>query len=615
LRPYFIKNLTLGFAAAAVLALIVSYAPLMQTIPNGSEHYTMIDVGETQIVLNVWGTLHATGYPLYVMMSSALTALLKMVGVSAATAPAVTSLIWGILALMLVYLIAARLTRPFFAALLVISFGLTRNIWLHHLIAEIYTFGLLIHMLLLLVALWTPPIKSRLFLLALIGGLGVAHHRATAMLIPALLFAVFADFRAAYNGRKLPRRLIACLVLGVIGFIPYIYLPLRANAGAAWVYGDPSTLQGLWHQFTGREAARFIGGVSSFDGLIANFQLVTNVLITDLTLGGLLIGIIGLVWGVINKTHRRAATTFVLSGAAAYVFHVAAYTDVLAALIIAVEVSLAFGWLFLVDRLWAWIKPHLNVTPLMGGAVLTIITAVYVVSLIGAHRDFLASLTSDNTGLDTIAAVEQVPPNSTVMIAWGPRHFAAGFAHDVWLVRRDVTLLDHNADYRPAFEAGTLITPDYTFFAFPPAWWEDRLGEPVTLNAAAPRWVSITSTPILYAHELQSSIEVVDARLACRPFALDLLVEWVSNGDQPDQSVFVHLLDVSGAVIDQDDQFAPVYGLRSLSTWIENEIVRDVYTLDRLNTGVTIRFGLYRQLADGSFENTLVRELPVLCDA
>ena len=73
-----LSMLSLG---AALAILLVAYLPALQTIPNGSEHYFMIDVGETQIVLNRWGTLHATGYPLYVMLGSTAVAVLRAFGI------------------------------------------------------------------------------------------------------------------------------------------------------------------------------------------------------------------------------------------------------------------------------------------------------------------------------------------------------------------------------------------------------------------------------------------------------------------------------------------------------------------------------------------------------
>ena len=102
----------LGFGAALAILLGGLPARRCKRIPNGSENYFMIDVGETQIVLNRWGTLHATGYPLYVMIGSTLVALLRAFGIGAATAPAVVSLFWGMLTLTLIYVLALQLHAP-----------------------------------------------------------------------------------------------------------------------------------------------------------------------------------------------------------------------------------------------------------------------------------------------------------------------------------------------------------------------------------------------------------------------------------------------------------------------------------------------------------------------
>src|SRR5258706_4429564 len=72
----------------------------------------MIDVGETQNVLNQWGTLHATGYPLYVIVGNMLVVGLRTLGVDAATAPGVTSLIYGMIALGLIYVLAVKVIEP-----------------------------------------------------------------------------------------------------------------------------------------------------------------------------------------------------------------------------------------------------------------------------------------------------------------------------------------------------------------------------------------------------------------------------------------------------------------------------------------------------------------------
>ena len=158
--------MTLRYRAYLALLIVLAglaalYVSTLQTIPNGSSDYYMIDVGETQIVLNTWGTLHATGYPLYVILGNALVVIFKVVGLAPVTAPALVSLLWGLLALALIFILARHVmgqTHP--AALMTALFGLTRTVWIHNAIAEIYSFGLLILVLLLLIALWQPPVRQ-----------------------------------------------------------------------------------------------------------------------------------------------------------------------------------------------------------------------------------------------------------------------------------------------------------------------------------------------------------------------------------------------------------------------------------------------------------------------
>jgi hypothetical protein len=603
----------------AGIILLIAYLPTLQTIPNGSEHYYMIDVGETQIVLNVWGTLHATGYPFYVILSSALTGLLRAFGVAAATAPALTSLVWGAAAFALLYALGVRLTRaPLLVALMLVLVGLTRTVWIHFVIAEIYSFGLLLMVALLALALWQPAVPNRLYWLALLGGIGVAHHRAIAMMIPALLYAVLNDLRAEAKRKRLVLALVACLALGTLGFAQYIYLPLRANADAAWVYGEPGTWAGLWDQFSGREAERFIGAPETFEGVLANIRLITEVLITNVTLPGLIAGIVGLALGARDTVHRRVAMALLLNAGVALLFHYLFYTDILSALIIPVIVTLGFGWLMLAMAILNWaagspgqvqwvflIRTYLAPLLMLVGAI------AFAITLYTTHAPFIHTLTNDPTGVQTIAQVRETPPDSALMIAWGPRHFAAGFARDVEGELPNVTLVDHKADFRALAAEMLIYTPDFTFYRYPLAWWQEQVGAPVYLHAAAPGLVALATQPERGAGE---ALGAQSAALVCEADRLVLRVAWFTPDVPPrDLSVFVHLLDANDAVIAQGDQAAPVFGWRPLTTWTAGEIVRDVYTLPRLAESVRVRYGLYAQREDGTFVNMVEQEVAVEC--
>jgi hypothetical protein len=103
-------------------------------------------------------------------------------------------------------------------------------------------------------------------------------------------------------------------------------------------------------------------------------------------------------------------------------------------------------------------------------------------------------------------------------------------------------------------------------------------------------------------------------RIDCMRDKIVLNVAWhTETAPTRDLSVFVHLLDADGTLIAQDDHSAPVYGWRPITTWLPQEVVRDVYTLPLLPSAASIRYGLYEQRADGSFNNVIVYTLPVEC--
>lgn len=600
------------------LVLLVIYATTLQTIPNGSGHYFMIDVGETQLVLNLWGSLHSTGYPLYVLLGNLLTSVMRLFGISPIIAPAIVSLIWGMMALTLLYMLAYQYTQQAWLSAVVIGvLGLARTVWIHHVIAEIYTFGLLISALLLVIALWKNPINGRTYWLAFIGGIGVAHHRAIAMMIPALLFAMLPYFW--HYRREMPKLVIISLLLGCIGFGQYIYMYLRGVAGGAWVYGEPQTLEGVWIQFIGVEASRFIGTPSTSEGLRQNFELVNNVLQMDVSTGALIGGVVGLLIGLVHQ--RQLAMVMLLNGLTAYLFHVFFYTDILSALILPVLVSTAFGWLLLGDygiRLMDGVGNTQKSIPRIGKVVIIAVFIGMGVALFGIHQPFIRDITTNPDGIKTINMLKHAPEGSVVMVTWGPNHFAAGIGRDLTDELAHISLVDHKADYATILaDNKRLITPDYTIYTQPPAWWTERIGH-IYPVAVAPNLVEIKTMPDMADNLPAEGVIAQDYHVVCADAGISLYVTWVAgNIPTEDWRVFVHGLADDGDIIAQGDQPAPVYLWRPMTTWVAGEKVTDVYPLIFLDGSSgdirTIRFGLYR-ITDTGFENMLEYETAVDCE-
>jgi hypothetical protein len=286
---------------------------------------------------------------------------------------------------------------------------------------------------------------------------------------------------------------------------------------------------------------------------------------------------------------------------------------VLSALILPITLAAAFGWYFmwlegrrLIEKYGAIPSIHI---PLPDEVVPLGLACALALIFVLDNDPFIHNLTHDRTGLDAIAEVEAAPPGSTVMLAWGPRHFAAGFAQDVEGRLGDITLVDHNAPFADLLAGGaTLVTPQYTLFNQPPDWWESRIGTAPVLRAAGPGLVQIDTqiaTPPDDA-DLPEGPAALRADLTCEADAAILEIDWyAAQTPGRDLSVFVHLLDANGAVIAQDDRSAPVYGWRPLSSWRPGEVVHDVYVLPRLPDAANVRYGLYYQAADGAFVNVV----------
>jgi len=201
------------------------------------------------------------------------------------------------------------------------------------------------------------------------------------------------------------------------------------------------------------------------------------------------------------------------------------------------------------------------------------------------------------------------------MLAWGPRYFAVGFARDVLGLLPGVRLVDHKADYKSLLADGPLVTADYTFYNQPVSWWQQQIGAPVYLRAIAPNLVQIDTSPELERDpDEPSGVVEIAHRIDCMMNKLILRVDWHTDQKPTrDLSVFVHLLDGDGNVIAQDDHSAPVYGWRPLTSWVADEVVRDVYTLPDTPDASMISYGLYEQRSDGSFNNVVAYNLPVEC--
>ncbi|MCL4238314.1 MAG: DUF2723 domain-containing protein [Anaerolineae bacterium] len=634
-RPAPARWIVCGLAALALAGL---YAATLQTHISGSFGETSArnilyneyikDVAEIQVALNIWGTIHHTGYPLFAILGNLFTLPLRALGVEPAAAASLYAAAWGAVLLGGFALLVWRLTgRATLAAVSAALLGTARSIWLHHVIAEVYSMSLAITVLLLLVALWPAPwagawsARRRLLWLALLGGIGVAHHRAVAFVAPGLFLAIGP---ALWRERPPWRRTaLQAVGLAALGFLPYLYLPLRARQDGSWVYGEPGTLRGLWVEFSGKEADRLVKLPADVSGLADNLASVWRILLHELSLPGLLIGLACLLLAITVAPQRRAARVVALSAAGPTLFAVFFHTAVLPqAVLMPTTLALVFAVVVAADGLIARRPRAAVLAPLA--------LALWAAGLAGWHFGTIRDLTGERSGLEVIARLERLPRDGkpALLFPWGPRYAAASYARLVTGEYADLRVVDHKADYRALLAEGyQLYSEPETFYTHPPPWpsaygapsdwWPEHL-DALSLTSAAPGYARLLTAPDLAApgespgEPLVYGITRRAAWLTCDAAHLYLHVIW-SAERQPegDPSIFVHLTGDAPAPNPPDaDARHPVYGLYPFAQMAPRQLVRDDFTLPRLPDMTQVRFGLYEQ-TDAGFSNYGETVLPI----
>ncbi len=623
-----------GLLAVGLLALI--YAGTLQRDVNGSAHDYLLDTGEIQVALNLWGTIHYTGYPHYTILSALLTGLGRGLGMGPATAASFTSLIWSGLTLLVFYRLLGRVLGDDYplAAFTVLAVGLAETFWLHSIMAEVYSFSLLLVSVALLLGVqlheqWQPG--KWVWLMGVVGT-AVAHHRILLFLLPVVLLMVWPQPWSQF--RRRPAVLAYSLLAFLAPFAAYLYLPLRAWQGAQWVYGQPGNWAGLWQQFTGSEVTGALLRLSeNAAGWLDNGRFLSGHLTQQFPGVFLLAGLVGLVWLVAHNWRLGLAFlagTLILP-LFIFLFPKAVWAPaVLMPALLCLAVGVAYGL-----RTVGGKRPFVRYAGWLGLAALALYLGI-------SNRPFVTALTTDPAGREMITRLQglahpeqgaDAPP--TIALPWGSGFFAAAYGLYVSHELSGLVLVDHRADFAAILDdAGVILTPALYRDYWPPDWWAARVGE-VSYSTAVPEIIAIhrpglvEESPLDVDFALGNGIRIRSAQLATEALAgrVTLTVDW--EAQQPisrDYSVAVHLLtqfppQSPDDVVAQADAAHPVHGWFPTSRWAVGEVIRDVYVMAGAGEGTavsptaaptTVAITMYHVDESGQFVNGewLVLPLP-----
>jgi hypothetical protein len=283
-----------------------------------------LDSAELTTAAATGGLMRATGYPLYLAIGYLWSHLpLGDVGYRMNLFSAFT----GAVTLALAAQILRRLRVGGWAAFAALGLLATGTyFWGLSLIAEVYTLHTaLMAGLILSLLIWSEaPSPRRLALVALLTGLGLAHHAAFVLLLPSVAFYLLVS---APRTLWQPRAALLAAAGLLAGLSFYLYLPLRYAAGPAFNYAgiydaalvfhpvDLSTPAGILWLVTGRS---FSGQMFAYQGAelwreIWNF---TGLLSQAFFIAGVGPGILGF-FGLARRDGRKAGMLGLMFAASA----------------------------------------------------------------------------------------------------------------------------------------------------------------------------------------------------------------------------------------------------------------------------------------------------------
>ncbi|HUO57816.1 MAG TPA: DUF2723 domain-containing protein, partial [bacterium] len=227
------------------------------------------------------GSAHAPGYPLFVLLGH----LFQFLPVGT---PAFRMTLFSIVVQLLAfYLLVQTLedlsdsSKSKGAALVVGTWVFAGPLVFHQMVSpEVFALHLLTVSLLLMVLL--KPNLPHLYLGAFGAGLGLAHHHLALLLLPALAWS----FRGYL---KRPKTMGMAAALFVLGFSPYLLLPIRAVQSPLVNWGNPSTFSQFLYHLTRTQYGGDLNAGSVLNGGLDLWLYLKSAFLENFGLGMLLI--------------------------------------------------------------------------------------------------------------------------------------------------------------------------------------------------------------------------------------------------------------------------------------------------------------------------------------
>jgi hypothetical protein len=418
-----------GVAAIAVFA--VAMVVYLRTLLPGP---SVGDWAEMQFIPAQLGIPHPTGYPLYVLVGKAFSLLpigslafrAELLSAVAAAAAAGTSV-----------LIAVRLgVRPLIAAAAGLSLAATGTLWLEATYSEMNGLHLLLVAVVIHRALvWRAERRDRdIRLGGLLAGLAVANHLLALTVIPFIVLFVIVDARSRLIER--PLLFVQTALLALLGVSLYLFIPLRALAGPASIYGQFLTWDGFWAFVSGAE---FRGDMhfASTESVGRVWHAIPDVAAQLVARSNVVFVVGGLVGGVIQVFRDLWAGLLLAVVAALSVFFYANYLGDLDQYLLTAWLVLAIWLAVAAEGLIAWLERRV---PRLAENRFPAILALVLPAVIVASNWATYDQSGNHTGEQFAQTVFDDLPRDAVLLTYWDALTNLSYVHCIEGHRPDLSL-------------------------------------------------------------------------------------------------------------------------------------------------------------------------------
>lgn len=199
------------------------------------------DLGDLVTASFVAGVPHPPGYPLFTFLGFILSHL--PVPLPIVSKVGLISVFSSLLGLFIFYKLSYRVSRDFLISLLSISIlAFSYMFWLHSEIPEVFALNNFFALILfyLAVVFYQEKRIIHLYLFVFFLSLSLTHHQTILFIFPSLLILVIKHFKFIFLSKK---RATLLLIFGILGLLPYAYIPIAALRNPVINWGDASSLE------------------------------------------------------------------------------------------------------------------------------------------------------------------------------------------------------------------------------------------------------------------------------------------------------------------------------------------------------------------------------------